>query len=72
MQQEVMRKRSQWRAREGVALLPLLPAPALVLREIFIWVQSERELKQSQVLLLPVSSWSQTSFSLPLAYPDLG
>lgn len=37
-----------------------------------IWVQSERELKQSQVLLLPVSSWSQTSFSLPLAYPDLG
>lgn len=62
-----MRKCSQWHAREGVALLPLLPAPALVLQ-----VQSERELKESQVLLLPVSSWSQTSFSLPLAYPDLG
>lgn len=29
------RAEAQWRAREGVALLPLLPAPALVLREIF-------------------------------------
>lgn len=35
MQQEVVRKCSQWHAREGVALLPLLPAPALVLQEIF-------------------------------------
>lgn len=66
-----MRKRSQWCAAEGVALLPPFTCPSLGVTGD-IWVQSERELKQSQVLLLPVSSWSQTSFSLPSAYPDLG